>query len=529
MVRIRRVLGKSRFRYSPKMLQLMALEVIGQANIAFSGITPCVNMALSNSESQAGTFAQRRDDGNLDFRCSPGKIASSFQRKLVKVLPDDILHWYEEVDPHGRAEVLLPGDVPLTFVEAAIVPETIDAVLCQSLWDHIDLVFLVKDEAESLRLQKERFRTGQWPQWARSAEPPVPGLKGLLVACGAEEALSRARTFLHEQGARTLQEVVQFKFEEDFLAALQLKPIPKARVRSALHELPPTPSLQSSAPSFQNSNRPRIILDSAVQNSMPLQGHSSGLSGGTADLGRLKPQHEEVSILPSTRWEDFKTDLGLMEHLRQSPEVRMKVPEIDRVLEDVEDKVADLRFDPNARELIQQMDDDELSSLVIYTHDLQQADGRRDGNFYYEENKDLRKRAAQSRTMTLKTWGVHVCYALRALGKVPDFEGEVFRGFEDLNDITTQYQEGRRIQWGAWSSTTSDKQAAMGFAGPNGAVLKIKVFTAKDIKKLSFFSCEGEILVSPNHKFMVTSSPYVEDGYTFVNMMEVKKVSPHVS
>jgi len=249
----------------------------------------------------------------------------------------------------------------------------------------------------------------------------------------------------------------------------------------------------------------------------------------TSFPGRMQSQGEQVSVLPSVKWEDYKTDLGVVEALRQNQHVRAKVPDLDRVLEDVEDKVDDLKFDDEAADLVKLLDEDELSSIVSYTHDLQQADGKREGNLYFEENQDLRKRDLESRALMLQTWGTHVYHAMRGLGKLPDFVGEVFRGFTNLEDVVKQYKKGRKIQWGAFSSTTVDKKAAKGFAGQGGAVLKIDLFTGKDIQKLSFFAKEGEILLSPNHKFMVTSDPYSEDGFTFVNMMELKNLKPYIS
>lgn len=245
---------------------------------------------------------------------------------------------------------------------------------------------------------------------------------------------------------------------------------------------------------------------------------------GGALLGRLQTQAEEVSVVTTTKWEDFKPVAGLFESLRSSPELRVKVPELDRILQDVEAKVGDVKFDANARDLVQQLDDDELSSIVAYTHDLQQPGGRREGNFYYEENNDLRKRDLASRDQVMRTWAPHIYFTMRGLGKLPDFEGDVFRGYSDRDSVLQQYHEGRTIQWGAWSSTTELQQAAMIFAGANGVVLKIKVFTGKDIKKLSFFASEGEILLSPNHRFIVTSSPYMEGGCLFVNMTEVRGI-----
>ena len=89
-------------------------------------------------------------------------------------------------------------------------------------------------------------------------------------------------------------------------------------------------------------------------------------------------------------------------------------------------------------------------------------------------------------------------------------------------NILQRYKEGRPIQWGAFTSTSTSLEAASGFAGAGGVIMKIKVQSGRDICPLSFFPTEGEILLSPNHKFVVTSENggRIEGGRTFVDMLE---------
>ena len=100
-----------------------------------------------------------------------------------------------------------------------------------------------------------------------------------------------------------------------------------------------------------------------------------------------------------------------------------------------------------------------------------------------------------------------------------------YRGFpsSDRDVILQQYKKRRPIQWGAFTSATTDVEAARGFAGVGGVVIKIDVADGKDICPLSFFAREREILLSPNHKFLVTSETggYVDDaGYTVVELLQ---------
>merc|ERR1712039_391287 len=110
---------------------------------------------------------------------------------------------------------------------------------------------------------------------------------------------------------------------------------------------------------------------------------------------------------------------------------------------EVDTKSKVLRLEAQAQPLTVLLDDNELQSIVAYTHDLGKAGGIKDGNFYYEENKDLRKRELALRMQAVKTWGVHVYYALRGLGKLSDFKGTVYRGFPDKATATQEYLLGR--------------------------------------------------------------------------------------
>ena len=91
--------------------------------------------------------------------------------------------------------------------------------------------------------------------------------------------------------------------------------------------------------------------------------------------------------------------------------------------------------------------------------------------------------------------------------------------------ILKSYKRRRVVQWGAFTSTTTDLEAAREFAGAGGVIFKLDVSTGKDICALSFFATEKEILLSPKHKFTVTSDTggHVDDaGYTTIEMMQLE-------
>jgi len=167
------------------------------------------------------------------------------------------------------------------------------------------------------------------------------------------------------------------------------------------------------------------------------------------------------------------------------------------------------------------MDNDELAGISFYTHD--NCTGIKQGNFFYEENIDLRKRDPKARMQMLKTWGTHVYYTLRAMGKLDDIATTVYRGMPEQELVRQEYLEGRPIQFGGWTSTTTNLVAAMGFTGADGVILKITIRTGKDINLLSFFPGEGEVLLTPNHRFIVTKEFYRdENGFCFVDLLETR-------
>jgi hypothetical protein len=242
-----------------------------------------------------------------------------------------------------------------------------------------------------------------------------------------------------------------------------------------------------------------------------------GSSGGTNQLYRMLLEHEAaIGILPTTQWSDVAPSRSCAAELRENQEIRAKLPLVDTIADDVDMKVMELPFlEPP---LPVQLPADELYSLVAYTHD---TGSKREDNLYYQLNAQLRKRGAADRQNVLKSWGPFVHFALKGMQRLPDFKGDVYRGYPDKATTLTQYKLGRPIQWGAFTSTSTSFAATMGFTDKStGVIFKIKVTSGKDINPYSFFPCEDEILLSPNHRFIVTCDPYEMDGYTIIDMVQ---------
>ena len=100
----------------------------------------------------------------------------------------------------------------------------------------------------------------------------------------------------------------------------------------------------------------------------------------------------------------------------------------------------------------------------------------------------------------------------------------MYRGYPDKATVHEQYQVGRPIQWGAFSSTSTSVAVTQQFTDvATGVIFKLTVLSAKQIATLSYFPNEDELLLSPQARFVVSSSAYVgADGYTYVDMVEQK-------
>jgi hypothetical protein len=191
------------------------------------------------------------------------------------------------------------------------------------------------------------------------------------------------------------------------------------------------------------------------------------------------------------------------------------------MVEDCRHLVQDLRIGSATRDLARDFTDDELASVCMYTHDS--STGSQHGQFYFEENSALRKLDAQDRVRMLKAFGPHIYYMLRATDKLPDIKATVYRGLPGRELVQREYLQGRTIQFGAWTSTTTNFEVARGFMKEvDGVILNIKVHTGKCISGLSVFPGEDEVLLTPNHRFVVSRELYEDSDFRYVDLVEVR-------
>jgi hypothetical protein len=141
---------------------------------------------------------------------------------------------------------------------------------------------------------------------------------------------------------------------------------------------------------------------------------------------------------------------------------------------------------------------DEFASIRLYTLEWEP----REKSFFYILNQTLR---AEDRTK-LRPWFLFLKLILTALGKLPSISTQVFRGVK--LDLSNQYSEGTIFIWWGFSSCTSSANVLENdqFLGTRGkrTLFDIKCTNGKDIRKLSFYQNEFEVLLAPATRFHVT-------------------------
>ena len=158
---------------------------------------------------------------------------------------------------------------------------------------------------------------------------------------------------------------------------------------------------------------------------------------------------------------------------------------------------------------------DEVLAVVAYTAD---AGSGKENSFYYHINNVLRQRKNES----LRLLKPYLAYFMGAMGKLPAVKATVYRGvpiYSDASDELQKYEEGTKVHWSAFTSTSTDVESALEFRerGRPFIMFKIRVRNGRILSDYSLFPKENEVLLSPNSRFVVYQSYFaVMDGSSFV-------------
>ena len=107
----------------------------------------------------------------------------------------------------------------------------------------------------------------------------------------------------------------------------------------------------------------------------------------------------------------------------------------------------------------------------------------------------------------LQLWGGFLYYLFSGFAKVPDTTSVVYCGYPDKNKVEEQYKMGRPIQWGAFSSTSTDVAEAKKFTDKHGGVMfKLTVLSGKVIQAYSCFPRARTRCSYRRRRFIVSSA-----------------------
>jgi len=155
---------------------------------------------------------------------------------------------------------------------------------------------------------------------------------------------------------------------------------------------------------------------------------------------------------------------------------------------------------------------DEAAAINIYTREW----ATREDSLYYILNKNLREANRQ----LIKPFFPYLKLFLTALKKVPKHKGPVWRGVE--GNLLPQYQKGQELFWWGCSSCTTDMKSLALFLGKGPRTLfNIHCNNSVNIKILSQFQTEDEVLLPPATYLEVTNVFDAENGLMIIELKEV--------
>jgi hypothetical protein len=160
--------------------------------------------------------------------------------------------------------------------------------------------------------------------------------------------------------------------------------------------------------------------------------------------------------------------------------------------------------------------EDEIIAIHLYTFDF--TDGSED-NLFKQLNRILRER----NPVSMLPWSGYLHYFFSGLKKITPETTTVYRGVPYSEpSIIAEYCAKRMIYWSGFTSTSPKISVAKVFAKERGIIFCVDIWSGREISKFSAFPTETEIVLSPNSKFSVKKEPYLKDGYTFIELDELR-------
>jgi hypothetical protein len=162
---------------------------------------------------------------------------------------------------------------------------------------------------------------------------------------------------------------------------------------------------------------------------------------------------------------------------------------------------------------------DESASIMLYTMEWKP----RDKCLYFALNATLRSKDREN----LTPWFLYLRLLFNALFRLPSISRTVFRGVK--LDLRKKYVKENTIVWWGFSSCTVAMSALQSevFLGETDVrtMFTIECLNGKDIRKHSYYSSEGEILLLPATQFKVIDS-LKQGSLTIIHLQEIVPCFP---
>jgi len=146
---------------------------------------------------------------------------------------------------------------------------------------------------------------------------------------------------------------------------------------------------------------------------------------------------------------------------------------------------------------------DQILAIAAYTHNL---GTKKEMNMYYIMNKVLLLRDENHESV--KLWKGFVRHLKMALESLPRKTLITYRGIPTQGELLRNVIIGQSLYWPTFTSTSTNREAALGFAGTNGVFMIFKIESGKKISEYSCYPNEAEVLLPPDICFIVEDVNY---------------------
>eukprot|EP01004_Peranema_trichophorum_P007941 NODE_670_length_2483_cov_34.441102_g575_i0.p1 GENE.NODE_670_length_2483_cov_34.441102_g575_i0~~NODE_670_length_2483_cov_34.441102_g575_i0.p1 ORF type:complete len:584 (-),score=80.61 NODE_670_length_2483_cov_34.441102_g575_i0:104-1855(-) len=135
-------------------------------------------------------------------------------------------------------------------------------------------------------------------------------------------------------------------------------------------------------------------------------------------------------------------------------------------------------------------------SIYIYTYEAKNGD-----QIYAAMNAAMRNTIKDK----IEFWRPLIYCLDNALLSLPEYKGKLYRGI-NLRFPEAFYREGCEVRWPSFSSSSSERRVAEEFSGTgDGTLFFLTSIHARDVRWLSRYPKECEVLFRPNTNFVIKS------------------------